>query len=84
VALDLDLDAPHPAANLPESRPKAEQGEELSDQLPSRYLDQDYYQKHSPDQAWSELRAESSLASFKDGQIWDIVATMWRSQTPQF
>jgi cytochrome c oxidase subunit 2 len=81
VTLDLDLDAPHPAANLPERKPEAGVGDIFSNKLPSQYLEKGYYQTHSPDQAWSDLRAESSLASLDDVQIWDLVATIWQSQT---
>ena len=84
VILGLNLDAPHPTANLPQRKPDAGMGKVIADKLPSQYLKKDYYQTHSPDQAWVELRLENSLAPLDDGQIWDLVATIWLSQsTPE-
>jgi mono/diheme cytochrome c family protein/plastocyanin len=85
LKLGINLDAPHPATNLPDHRP---QGEMLaaSDQtpaiqLPEKYRSPDYYQAHSPAQAWSALRTEASLAALDDSRIWDLVAALWRGQT---
>lgn len=81
VRLGLNLDAPHPASNPPSKRPNAAQGKVLVERLSSQYLSREYYQTHSPDQAWSELRTESSLSSMEDEQLWDLVAALWRNQT---
>ena len=80
MRLGLNLDAPHPAINLPAHRPDAAKGQMLVEQLPPQYLSREFYLTNSPDQAWSELRANSSLAYLEDGQIWDLVAAIWVSQ----
>ena len=80
VRLGLNLDAPHPAKNLPASKPEAAKGQTLLEGLPQHFLNLEYYQTHSPDQAWDELRAESSLASLQDDQIWDLVAAIWSNR----
>lgn len=80
VSLGLNLDDPHPAKNLPMRQPEAAKGLTLLEGLPSQYLSLEYYQTHSPDQAWEELRADSRLVSLQDDQIWDLVAAIWSKQ----
>jgi len=81
VMLGINLDAPHPAVNLPERKPQAALEEDSVARVPERYLSQEYYQTHSPDQAFGELRAESGLSTLEGEEIWDLVATLWRRQT---
>lgn len=82
MALYLDLDAPHPAAVIPVVKPSAVRGKELADaHLISRYLITDYYRSHSPAQVYLDLRADPSLTTLKDPQVWDLVAYIWQQNT---
>jgi mono/diheme cytochrome c family protein len=49
--------------------------------LPEKYRSLEYYQANSPAQAWSNLRLEPSLSALDDGELWDLVAALWRAQT---
>jgi len=84
VTLGINLDSPHPAENLPARRPDAGRGDQLAVSLPPEVLSWEYYQTHSPDQAWRKLRLETGLTGLDDDQLWDLVAALWRSQaTPE-
>ncbi|MFN8386347.1 MAG: c-type cytochrome [Anaerolineales bacterium] len=75
VSLNLDIDAPHDAPNIPSSQPSALRGLDLAAQLPfTKYQSPDYYRTHSPYQLFGEL--DSSLT---DSQRWDAVAYLWQS-----
>jgi mono/diheme cytochrome c family protein/plastocyanin len=78
VTLGLDIDAPHPAAVLPESHPSADRGAALGVRLPEEYLSQEYYRVHSPEQVWQQLRTESVTQGLDGQQVWDIVAWIWK------
>ena len=83
VRLGLDLDAPHPAAVAPESKPAAKRGMALLAELETdgKIYDQDYYRSHAPAQVWQELRAIPSLKDRSDAQLWDVVAAIWQHNT---
>lgn len=81
LELGLDIDAPHPAAVTPSSRPAATQARDLIERLPPNYLSQDFYRTHSPAAVWQELRGDTDLADLSDDQIWAIVAAIWRYNT---
>lgn len=81
LALGLDLDAAHPAANMPQTRPSAARGALLGQTLPEKYLHKAYSRSHSPAGIWKDLRAEPSLGGFSDQELWDLVAFVWRSNT---
>ena len=49
--------------------------------LSSNYLTPDYYRSHSPAQAYLDLRADPTLSSLSDPNVWDLVAYIWRSNT---
>ena len=84
LSLGLDIDAPHPATVLPEQRPSAKRGAALGVHLPEKYLSQDYYRSHSPEQVWRDLRSESLIQRMDDQQVWDLVALVWQSNdSPQ-
>ena len=76
VTLDLDIDAPHDAPVIPSSQPSAINGQQLADNLP---IDRsaDTYLTHSPYQIFDEL----SSASLTETQRWDVVASIWKSNT---
>ena len=76
VSLGLDIDAPHDAPGIPESRPSAISGQQLAgDLLVDRSVD--HYRSHSPYQVFGEWDASSLTGS----QRWDVVAYLWRSNT---
>jgi len=73
LRLNLDLDAPHLAKNLPVDRPDAIRGEELTNQLPPG-LDGVKVWSVSPEALWRELSKEPQAAALDDQQVWDMVA----------
>ncbi|MBI5352732.1 MAG: c-type cytochrome [Chloroflexi bacterium] len=76
VTLGLDIDAPHEAPVIPINRPSAISGQKLAANLPiDRSID--YYLKHSPYQVFDEL----STTSLTESQRWDVVASIWQSNT---
>lgn len=81
VDLGLDIDAEHYAEIVPERMPSAARGAGLEVNLPSAYRTQQYYQTHSPVEAWRALRQEPSLAGLDDQRVWDLVAFLWAAQT---
>ena len=81
VQLGLDIDAPHPSRARPEMRPSAARGARLGVSLPPEFLARDYYRIHRPDEAWQSLRATPALKRFTDQQVWDLLASAWRSAT---
>jgi len=76
VSLDLDIDAPHESSLVPIIQPSAVSGQQFATNLP---LDQstDYYRSHSPYEVFEDLQT----TSLTDGQRWDVVAYLWRSNT---
>jgi mono/diheme cytochrome c family protein len=49
--------------------------------LPAEYLTRDYYLAHNPAQLWRALRALPMTARLSDMQVWDLVASVWASNT---
>jgi cytochrome c oxidase subunit 2 len=82
VRLNLDIDAPHPAYNLPTESPQSRQGELWASKLPAYALALDTYWSHSPSQMWARLRAENGFTSLSDSDVWDSVAWIWAQQKP--
>ncbi len=81
VSLGIDLDAPRSIAQVPTGRPVAEiASQQLSDDL-TAYESAQYYRSHSPYEAWQDLRRDPTLAARSDAEIWDLVASTWRSST---
>lgn len=80
MILGLDIDAPHPAANIPGVRPSAMRGANNAD-VPSAYLTEEYYRTHSPAELWGDLRASESTQNLTNQQVWDLVAFVWQSNT---
>ncbi len=78
VSLDLDIDAPHDAPNIPSQKPSAVSGQLLQTQLPlTTYQSTDYYRSHSPYQFFTDL----SNTTLTESQKWDAVAYLWQSNT---
>ena len=78
VSLGLDIDAPHDAPIIPSHQPSAINGQQLAANLPiTNYQSPDYYRSHSPYQVFDEL----STTSLTGSQRWDVVASIWQSNT---
>lgn len=73
LRLNLDLDAPHLAENLPGERPDAFRGVQLGKQVPFD-LDQEKVWSASPETLWQELSRDSQTSGLDDQQLWDMVA----------
>jgi len=78
VALNLDLDAPHPSAVVPSEKPSATRGAALGLDpaglgTPAR--------TQSPAQVWHALRSSPVTRDLNDTQVWDLVALTWRTNT---
>lgn len=76
VTLDLDIDAPHDAPAVPNARPSAINGQQFAAVL-SVDRSVDYYRAKSPYQVFEEL----SSTSLTEPQRWDVVASIWESNT---
>ena len=83
VRLGLDLDAPHPAAVVPERTPSASRGDDLNVAYPRQLLAQDAYMTQSPAAVWTALRDLPELAHLDDDALWDAVAAFWRQNTSE-
>jgi mono/diheme cytochrome c family protein/plastocyanin len=84
VTLNLDIDAAHPASVTPGRIPDAQLGLAFSNLLSVKTMSPDYYRSHSPAQAFEDLRADLSLSSLSNPDVWDLVAYLWQSNlTPQ-
>ncbi len=81
LQLGIDIDAPHPAAVVPEGRPRAELTAGRISGLPEHYRSREYYLSHSPSQAWQALRQEPAAQALSDEQLWSLVAGLWQAQT---
>lgn len=81
--LGIDLDAPreHIDLDLP-GKPSASRGAEIAGRFPveqfEKYLNLEYYRSHSPADAWNDLRSKPVIHDLNDGQVWDLVAWIWR------
>lgn len=72
--LHLDLDAPHPALNIPSRAPSAAAGAALALAAPGYLNDRDYLRTRSPSDLFSQMRAETVFRSVSDSQLWDLIA----------
>jgi mono/diheme cytochrome c family protein/plastocyanin len=78
VTLGIDIDAPHEAPVVPESRPSAARGQQLAAGLDiSKFSSPAFYRANSPYQVFEAL-AETSLS---DAERWDAVSYIWQSNT---
>ena len=76
VTLNLNLDEPHNAPVIPNSRPSALNGQQLAINLP---IDRsaETYRTRSPFHVFDELKN----TSLTEAQRWDMVAYIWQSNT---
>ncbi len=84
VRLGLDLDSEHESGEEMHPgwmrQPSARRGETLKGQIPPLFVSPDDYFAHSPMESYEALRAEASLKSLSDDDIWDMVAYLWQQQ----
>ncbi len=81
VTLGMDIDAPHPAAVVPEKRPSPPRGAAININIPTDYQSREVYERQSPAQVWQQLRDEPATTDLTDAQIWDLVSAIWQAQT---
>jgi cytochrome c oxidase subunit 2 len=79
--LGIDLDAAHHASAVPDERPSARSGEALAVKLPDGLNSREDFVRRPPAETWRSLREDSSTAGLSDGDVWDLVAYLWRSTT---
>jgi mono/diheme cytochrome c family protein/plastocyanin len=79
VALGLDIDAPHPAAAIPDQVPIAARSDSLLSTIPARYFDRERYLAQPPATMWQSLRNEPGLNANSDAELWEAVAFIWLS-----
>ncbi len=72
--LKIDIDAMHPAQNIPIQRPSAARGALLAERItvPSDL------RVESPGEVFSKLRGDSAFESISDAQLWDAIAFTWK------
>jgi len=61
--------------------PSAERGAALHVELPAELRQRDWLRTHTPAEAFSLLRNDSTYNDLLDAQIWDVVALAWHSAT---
>lgn len=66
--LGVNIDAMHPAQNVPSRRPSAVRGAQLNLNLSPDFRTQ------SPSQVFAQLRANPNLRAYDDMQLWDALA----------
>ncbi len=70
--LKIDLDAPHPARNVPAQRPSAARGALLNIAVAGDLRAQ------SPSEVFAQLRADTALKAYSAAQLWDAVVFAWQ------
>lgn len=84
VELNLDLDAPHPAAALPEAKPDPRKGEAFLPNAPAKYQNQEYLRTNSLADIYLALKDEPGLSHLEDGDLWNLTAALWEAgMTPE-
>ncbi len=90
VASGIDIDAPHPGANVPAAPPDAARGAQLWAQLSTRplptLLTNSERQQLSPSDVFDRLSSPDlpeapHLVALAPSARWDIVAALWYAQT---
>lgn len=81
LSLGVDLDAEHPASAVPSGRPSAARGAALGASFPTGAGARDAFVTRAPAEIWGALRRHPSTQGLTDSQVWDLVASQWRSTT---
>ncbi len=75
TAQEINIDAPHPAENVPAEKPSVTRGKtllaEVQSSLPPDVLSAEWRQSHSP------AEARALLINLDDAEAWDVVAALW-------
>lgn len=82
LKLGIAIDAPPPAEVTPSQTTSAEHGAQFASLLPAYASDRDAYLSTSPAMLWLRYRAEPTLSSLSDDDLWDAVAWVLQQQTP--
>ncbi len=72
--LKIDIDAMHPAQNVPAQRPSVARGAALAE----RIAVSGDLRAQSPSDVFAKLRADPALKSYGDTQLWDALAFAWK------
>lgn len=70
--LKIDIDALHPARNVPSQRPSAVRGASLGIAIPGDLRQQ------SPSETFAKLRTDPAFKSYSDLLLWDAIADAWK------
>lgn len=70
--LRIDIDASHPATNVPTQRPSAARGALLN------LMIRDNLRLNSPSDVFAKLRVNDGLTTLRDSQLWDAIAFAWK------
>ncbi len=76
--LNVDIDAPHPAAQVPTQRPSAARALGLDLVLPAQFKERETWQRQSPSELFATLRANRSFAGYGDQELWDALALAYQ------
>lgn len=71
--LKIDIDAMHSVTNVPTQRPSAARGALL------KLMIADDLRVNSPSDVFTKLRADTTLKSYSDEQLWDAIVFAWKS-----
>ncbi|MBI5034814.1 MAG: cytochrome c oxidase subunit II [Chloroflexi bacterium] len=72
--LKIDIDALHPAQNVPSQRPSAARGASPAGLIVIAHD----LRTQSPSDVFAQLRATESLKAYSDRQLWDALAFAWK------
>lgn len=75
--LKLDIDAMHPARNVPAEMPSAARGDTASAHIPDDINNPNALLIQSPSELFARLRTDPALASQSDMELWDALAATW-------
>jgi mono/diheme cytochrome c family protein/plastocyanin len=81
LKLGINIDAPPTANAVPTQTASAEGGAQFANLLPAYAVDRETYLSTSPASLWMRLRAEPTLSSLSDDNLWDAVAWAGQQQT---
>jgi mono/diheme cytochrome c family protein len=74
--LKINIDAVHPAQNIPTQKPSAARGATLAGLI---VISNDL-RTQSPSDVFGKLRADESMKVYSDTQLWDVIAFAWKRE----
>jgi plastocyanin len=78
VIFGIDIDAPHESPVVPEIRPFAASGRQLTTKIDiNQIVNAEFYRSHSPYETLLELGS----TPLSDAEKWNVVSYLWRSNT---